>query len=313
MQSVRISLGMMILAVVLSGFALLTPTRMTSAQATCTNQVDIALVLDSSSSVSTSAEDIRNFANGFVSRFTLGADATLISITVFAEYVNTTGLSDNLGTITGAIDSVNGTGSSTNIARAIRDAQGTLEGGRSVGKVLVLLSDGGNNVESNSSVLNSATNIKDAGTRIFSIIYVGTGLNVALMNGISSGGAYVAGPFTTQELLTQVDNIATLVCTNIPPAPTLRGGCLDVPAGSVVGEMTSPSRIYWAPGQVSPTGSMQPTPDNKTYWVVGVDESGEYYKIILACQYIWVPVGVMAPAYGDPVWNGTPLPTRVVS
>jgi hypothetical protein len=49
----------------------------------------------------------------------------------------------------------------------------------------------------------------------------------------------------------------------------------------------------------------------QTAWVLGVDASGMYYKIVWACGYYWVPVSSMGPNF-DEVWNGHPLPTTVV-
>jgi hypothetical protein len=102
----------------------------------------------------------------------------------------------------------------------------------------------------------------------------------------------------------------TLGVVDVPPE-AFAGFC-DSPltAGAVVGEVTSDTRIYWAPGKVSPTGSIAA---GRRYWVLGVDATGEYYKIWYECGYLWLPVGVMAPAFGDPVWQGAPLPTRVVN
>jgi hypothetical protein len=119
--------------------------------------------------------------------------------------------------------------------------------------------------------------------------------------------------YAVSELVAVVGDIAGEICTSVGGTPTVVGNaCLDIPLGSVVGELVSTTEIFWAPGKISPGLSLQPSPDNMTFYVLGVDATGEFYKIRLACQYIWVPVGVMAPAFGDPVWQGTPLPTNVV-
>ncbi len=85
------------------------------------------------------------------------------------------------------------------------------------------------------------------------------------------------------------------------------GSCPPIPDGSVVGDMPLGAQAFYAPGKATNI-SINPG----TYWVIGQDESGEYYKILLSCQYLWVPVDTMQPNYDD-VWNGTPLPTQVVS
>jgi hypothetical protein len=130
------------------------------------------------------------------------------------------------------------------------------------------------------------------------------GIAVVIADGPSAGDT----EFDTLDFISYPDDFADACAARYTAAPI----CLNVPEGSVVGELTSPTEVFWEPGKISPGISLQPTPDNKTYWVIGVDATGKYYKIVLSCQYLWVPVGVMAPAYGDPVWNGTPLPTREV-
>ncbi|MBN1964384.1 MAG: hypothetical protein JW910_07045, partial [Anaerolineae bacterium] len=77
----------------------------------------------------------------------------------------------------------------------------------------------------------------------------------------------------------------------------------------VVGQFVADAVTYWAPG-----AALEPTvilPAGKTAWVLGMNATGEYYKIIWQCQYLWVPVGTMGPN-PDAVWNNTPLPLDVV-
>ncbi len=96
-----------------------------------------------------------------------------------------------------------------------------------------------------------------------------------------------------------------------PEIPEPVPGCdqfLAITDSAVVGSFVSTTNAYWAPGEVSPDVVIEA---GKTAWVLGVDESGEYYKIVWACSTLWVPVETMGPNYDD-VWNGTPLPTEVV-
>jgi hypothetical protein len=102
----------------------------------------------------------------------------------------------------------------------------------------------------------------------------------------------------------------------IPTAPayslcggglTAAGCSLNIPSGSVVGEAPLGAQAFYAPGQATDF-SINPG----TYIVIGQDESGSYYKIVLACAYLWVPVESMQPSFQFPQ-NGAPLPTRVVS
>lgn len=89
-------------------------------------------------------------------------------------------------------------------------------------------------------------------------------------------------------------------------------GCdlaMAMPANSVVGTFVADARLHWSPGAaIEPALTLEA---GKSVWVLGLDASGMYYKIILACDYLWVPVGTIGPNY-DAVWNGTPLPTTVV-
>ncbi len=93
------------------------------------------------------------------------------------------------------------------------------------------------------------------------------------------------------------------------PAP----GCdveVNIPAGSVVGSFVSDAALYYAPGQlVEPATSISA---GNTAWVIGQDASGQYDKILWVCQFLWVEKPTMGPDY-DNVWNGTSLPTGVVS
>ena len=84
------------------------------------------------------------------------------------------------------------------------------------------------------------------------------------------------------------------------------GECLPLPVGSVVGDMPYGAQAFYEPDKATNI-----TINPGTYWVLGEDESGQYYKILLACQYLWVPVDTMQPSYQSP-WSGQPLPSRVV-
>lgn len=97
-----------------------------------------------------------------------------------------------------------------------------------------------------------------------------------------------------------------------PPAPVvIAPGCRPVylPKGSVVGTFLTDTVAHWAPGKATEPNIVFHA--GKTAWVLGVDESGEYYKLAYLCDYLWVPVEAMGPNY-DAVWNGAPLPTNTV-
>lgn len=91
-------------------------------------------------------------------------------------------------------------------------------------------------------------------------------------------------------------------------APSNGGTCLlDVPPGSVVGDAPFETQVYYEPGNVSPGVFLNPG----TYIVAGQDQSETYYKIMLACSFVWVRKDVMQPSY-QPPQNGAPLPTQIV-
>lgn len=87
-------------------------------------------------------------------------------------------------------------------------------------------------------------------------------------------------------------------------------GCdvlMNITTTAVSGAFVADSPTYWKPGERADAVISA----GNTAWVLGVDSSGQYYKIIWVCDYLWVPVSSMGPNYDD-VWNGTPLPIEVV-
>ena len=93
----------------------------------------------------------------------------------------------------------------------------------------------------------------------------------------------------------------------------ITAGCplmVHLPATAVVGAFVADARLFYAPGTaIEPELVLEA---GKTAYVLGVDQSGAYYKIVWGCDYLWVPVGTMGPN-PDSVWNNTPLPTGVVN
>lgn len=90
-------------------------------------------------------------------------------------------------------------------------------------------------------------------------------------------------------------------------------GCdalLPIPSTAVGGTFVTDAPVFWAPGQLtSPPVTI--TAGNSAR-VIGVDASGQYYKIIWVCDFVWVLVGTMGPNH-DNVWQGASLPTAVVN
>ncbi len=89
------------------------------------------------------------------------------------------------------------------------------------------------------------------------------------------------------------------------PGPDL----VPLPVGSVVGAFVSDTPLYFAPQLDALTGkSIQA---GKTLWVTGMSADHMFYQVVLAADFLWVPVNTIGPNF-DAVWNGTPLPTSIV-
>ena len=78
---------------------------------------------------------------------------------------------------------------------------------------------------------------------------------------------------------------------------------------AAVGTFVVDTHVLWGPDANANTEIILPA--GKTAWVLGVDETGAFYKFIWNCTYLWAPVNTLGPNF-DAVWNGTPLPTGVV-
>ncbi|PJF31174.1 MAG: hypothetical protein CUN51_04705 [Candidatus Thermofonsia Clade 1 bacterium] len=88
-------------------------------------------------------------------------------------------------------------------------------------------------------------------------------------------------------------------------------GCFNL-VGAGQGKLVRPTPLYWAPRpEAASKIVLDVAPDAKTYWVLGVDATRRFYKIVIACGTYWVPVETMIPNPDD-VWRSAPLPDRVV-
>ncbi|MBN1564818.1 MAG: hypothetical protein JXA10_13305 [Anaerolineae bacterium] len=94
--------------------------------------------------------------------------------------------------------------------------------------------------------------------------------------------------------------------TNVPtPDPDV---VYDEP---VVGTFVSEAWALWEPkagSLVSPNVIFQP---GTALWVFGMDETRQYYKVLIDIVYLWVPVNTIGPTY-DATWGGRPLPNVIV-
>lgn len=99
---------------------------------------------------------------------------------------------------------------------------------------------------------------------------------------------------------------------NVYQMPAVAGCDSYIPltASSVVGTFVQTTPLYWQPNADGLTNIV--IESGKSYWVLGQDESGAYYRVIIGCSPAWVPVSAVGPNYDD-IWGGRPLPTNVVS
>jgi len=100
---------------------------------------------------------------------------------------------------------------------------------------------------------------------------------------------------------------APVDCTGVIP------GCDTLIAlnNAVVGRFVTDTRAYYQPSASSLTVPAIEIAAGKTLYVFGEDETHSYNKVLLQCQYLWVPIGTVGPN-PDQVWNSSPLPTAVV-
>ncbi len=89
-------------------------------------------------------------------------------------------------------------------------------------------------------------------------------------------------------------------------------GCdvlMNIPASAVGGTFIADAPLYSEPGVlVEPPLTMTA---GKSARVIGMDSTGQYYKILWVCQFLWVPANTLGPNYDD-VWHGAALPTSNV-
>jgi hypothetical protein len=109
-----------------------------------------------------------------------------------------------------------------------------------------------------------------------------------------------------QEILADTA-VADAACKVIPGCDTT----IAIPSTAVVGWFVTSAAAYWRPGQLV-TNPPITIDAGKTYYVIGQDQSQQYYKILLGCDFVWVLKSTVGPNFDD-VWHGMPLPTAIVN
>lgn len=90
---------------------------------------------------------------------------------------------------------------------------------------------------------------------------------------------------------------------------SLARACMPTLTGGVVGQITKTTPAYYAPSLDAQTTTVLPV--GQTWWVLGTDEFGDWYKLLVACEDVWVPASALGPNF-DAVWTGTSLPSNIV-
>jgi hypothetical protein len=84
---------------------------------------------------------------------------------------------------------------------------------------------------------------------------------------------------------------------------------VPLPPTAAVGTFIETTPAYYLPHPDAVSDAIFEA--GKSVWVLGVDESGEFYQVVFSGSYLWVPVDTIGPNY-DEVWQGHPLPEDVV-
>lgn len=92
-----------------------------------------------------------------------------------------------------------------------------------------------------------------------------------------------------------------------PPLPG--PDMVPIPSTAVMGTFTTDTALFYAP--VAEAGTPYHMAPGQSLWVFGLDATGQFYQVLLAGKFYWVPVPTLGPTYGG-WWKGRPLPTITV-
>ena len=84
---------------------------------------------------------------------------------------------------------------------------------------------------------------------------------------------------------------------------------VPIPPQAVVGTFTTATPLHYTPALDGASSYVMEA--GQSLWVLGVDETGTFYQVLLSGNTYWVPVANIGPTY-DEVWGGAPLPTEVI-
>ncbi len=142
-------------------------------------------------------------------------------------------------------------------------------------------------------------------------IYVEDGLGLGATTTYDADGNY-AVPAAVGDACAEIHDSGVVILGFVAPAEEALPGCdvlMPIPATAVGGTFVADAPVYWEPGEL--TSPLVTIAAGNSARVLGLDATGEYYKIIWVCDLVWVPRATLGPNY-DAVWNGAPLPAGVV-
>lgn len=180
--------------------------------ATCRGVAEIGLVIDRSGSTQGIGNAVRNFAVAFANSFSVSDSEVRFTVTAFdSSTLANLPLTGNLGQITGTINALP-IGGLTTISTGINPAYANLVAGRAtVPRVMIILSDGGNNAGLSSDLTSAVDTVRAAGIPIFAVAYSTPDTNTSVLGYMDPGYRLYA----VNELAGVVGSIVRLVCDSV--------------------------------------------------------------------------------------------------
>ena len=201
---------------------------------TCFPAVDVMLVIDRSGSMlGQKYTDARQACSNFVQNLHFSTNADQAGLASYNTSATLDAkLTNNMQVLNQAIASLPGAAGNTSISSGLLTGQGELTSTRHHPQalpVIVLLSDGLPTAETKSNVLYNATQVKNAGTRVFTV-GLGTDADPALLAGVASSPGDFYFTTNSSQLTALFNAISTVICR--PPTNIIGPSNLTVCAGA---------------------------------------------------------------------------------
>jgi hypothetical protein len=278
------------------------------------NVVDVFFLVDSTGSMGGFISGVKaNILTIIDTIAATGADYQ-IGVAHFGdpEYGILQGLTSDTAAITSGVNALFASGGGDEPELTYCGAVAVLDGAawRGGTRVIILIGDATPKISASCGSANAASTIANANSKGVGICAIPLGSPpVPSFTELATGTG--CGVYPADNPADLVEAILDII-VDIPVSGTAVDECgVPIPADSVVGSLPHDDvRAYYRPYDL--TNNVAVTLNPGTYWVIGQDETESFYKIILSCQYLWVPKETMGPNYDD-VWMGRPLPDRIVS